>query len=256
MDIEEKLKERSAVIFYDARNQRFTLDEFSGEERHAEFFIEQHRKVHVERMTGEHPHIRAAIQQLITLAPDLANASLRFDNNPKITLSEFLEEGLGDTILYHGTSAALLGRIAREGLTPRRGREAHNFTERSGESLNDRVYFSSLSCLGHARFAAESAAKKHGGPPVILQVSLSRLPVSDLVPDEDSKAEAWHDSLSRLGACAYRGTVPPDSICLADNHAQPDAFLNHPSKEGIAMAFNNKRDLPFPINEQHKSLEP
>lgn len=136
--------------------------------------------------------------------------------------------------LYHGTSSAHLGKILNQGLLPR----AH--TGESGwahtlESRADAVYLTSAYPLHYAANVA-----KDGAQLLLLEIDTSKLDVELFMADEDGLAQTraqldklpryWtleditehyrkhaHEypaeaSLSVLGVCAYRGSIPAAAV--------------------------------------------
>jgi hypothetical protein len=113
---------------------------------------------------------------------------------------------------YHGTSSNLWNlSIKKNGLLPRNvsgsmgSYGAQNVTSLSRGNL---IYLSTHPDAA-ARTAAEQAAEKHGGRPIIIQIDTSGLFPEKFDIDEDArKVKTPHQSIEMMSAMAYREKIP------------------------------------------------
>lgn len=112
-------------------------------------------------------------------------------------------------LFYHGTSTNQWSSIERQGLRPRKltGSDPSYYTE--SISQDDLVYLATDDSLNSAFFAARSAAKIHGGQPLVLLVYSEGLDPAKLEPDEDSGEVFWWRSITKMGTVAYAGFILP-----------------------------------------------
>lgn len=116
---------------------------------------------------------------------------------------------------YHGTCTNLWYEgIKTKGLVPRK------FTGSSGSygaqnvdalSHDDKVYLSTDPDVA-TRTAAQQAAAKHGGQPLILKINTQGLDPNKLAPDEDTKTNTPQQSVDMASVLAYTGIIPAGNI--------------------------------------------
>lgn len=140
--------------------------------------------------------------------------------------------------LYHGTNAANLEAILKQGIKPRYLRKTKGNWQHSIESNPRSVYLTNCYALYFA-FSAKGKSKDLA----IIEIDTDRLNPFRFAPDEDyleqaSRGQAlpeagqgmhertryyrkkalshyqhyWKDSLEGLGTCGYYGLIPPDAI--------------------------------------------
>ncbi|PSV00621.1 hypothetical protein [Photobacterium kishitanii] len=216
-------------LFFVGKNGYISTDRYDKniDDDLAEIYIEPRpkQKFYIDKISGSHDKVENILRTFAQNFPCLLNYSVRFDNNPPVTVGEMLANFDNNTIkepnvvtLYHGTSTDYVGSIAVGGIMPRSdsGVSAHYYNERTGESLVDRVYLGDINSMGVVRAAALSAANATGGEPIILEV---KLPISELetygLPDEDSRKSTWKESLDTMGTLAFSSRVLPDYVDVA-----------------------------------------
>jgi hypothetical protein len=222
-EINKRSKDRSFYFYIDDEGSP-TLDSHGEKSKNPELFIEQRTnqeltKVHIERMSETHPFINNALNFLLTLNKDFEKAQLRFDNNPKITINEFLESknnniNILPEKLYHGTSLKSALKILKEGIKPREetGQEAKYKSNQTEDSHLNKVYLCGINTIGPAKFAARQAAILDDSKPVVLVVNSSSLDIELLRPDEDSQSNTWEGSMHSLGSLSYEGTINESAV--------------------------------------------
>ncbi|CAH7389051.1 hypothetical protein VCHA53O466_50017 [Vibrio chagasii] len=171
--------------------------------------------IDVSGASGESDTLTRALRNLLNSNPDFADYPLRFDNY-KVSLSEYIQSASNvdrGSVLYHGTSSAIIESIGLDGLLPRNVSDmpAH-FIGSAGESLVDRVYLASKEGIGAATFAANSAVSKYGGSRVVLEIDCTALDADSFVPDEDSGKCTAKESLEQSGTVAYQGVIPSKAV--------------------------------------------
>jgi hypothetical protein len=221
-------KDRNFVFYIDKEGEP-TVDKYGENYRNAELFITQRptdpklTAVMIEGMSDTHPHLNKALEFLITVDEKFKVARLRLDNNPKITVQDFIDQNKHDggmpEFVYHGTSAKSAKDILENGLKPRdlTNEPAKYKTIQSGESLKDRVYLCTFGNMGSAKFASRQSAAYDKSKPVILKIATSKMDTCLLMPDEDSKKSTWQESLNGLGTLAYKGVINPSEITFAED---------------------------------------
>lgn len=261
MNITDKLKadikalstQRNFYFFID-ENGLPTPDEYGSSGKNPELYIEQRpndpslTKVYIEGMSDVHPHLKPALEFLIELDPILEQAELRLDNNPRITLNEFLKSKAEQSntlpkYLYHGTSLDKVEDILKNGLQPRSLTNVapQYMSETSGESDSSMVYLCTKGNIGSAKFAARQAASKNKSQSVILKIETKDLNLKHLNPDEDSKSNTWMDSIQKMGNVAYKGIIDANKISidnkLSNNLNDVSSFLEK---------YNKKKEIKRP----------
>ena len=167
----------------------------------------------VEGATEYDENFRNALREIVAEYPEVAQYVVSFDG-PDVPVSELLtmeSKDFRDIIFLHGTSSAVVPRIMAEGLRPRGETgvdPAYGYASSAKPALPDRVYLTTQPAM--ANFAARSAARVHGGEPVVLEIT--GLDQSYALPDEDSRAKTAEESLARLGSIAYSRTIPTSKI--------------------------------------------
>ena len=223
----EKVKELSKnrnFEFYVDEDGEITQERYNVEGRNAEIFIQQRpsnpslTSVMVEGMSDTHPHLIKTLEFLMQVDEKFKLANLRLDNNPKISVEDFVKQksiknGMPE-FLYHGTSSDAASSILESGLLPRdiSNQNSKYKSIQSGESLSDRVYLCTFGNIGSAKFAARQAASVDHSKPVILKIETQTLLRENLRPDEDSKAPTWEDSMNSMGSLSYIGIIKPNLI--------------------------------------------
>ena len=116
-----------------------------------------------------------------------------------------------DVVLYHVTLAKRFAEIARQGAikpSVETGARTWRNPSESGEERN-KIY---LATREMAPKIAEKLQDEYGGSVYILEV---RVNGTNLVPDEDTGAENWTDSLDTyFQSCAHYGSI--DNFDVAD----------------------------------------
>ena len=167
----------------------------------------------VEGATEYDENFRNALKEIVAEYPEVEGYVVSFDG-PDVPVSELLtmeSKDFRDIVFLHGTSSAVLPRIMAEGLRPRGETgvdPAYGYASSAKPGLPDRVYLTTQPAM--ANFAARSAARVHGGEPVVLEIT--GLDPSYALPDEDSRAKTAEESLARLGSIAYSRTIPTSKI--------------------------------------------
>ncbi len=161
-----------------------------------------------------------AIREIVEEYPDVASYLIAFDG-PYIPVSKLLGSqysprksvDLGELTYYHGTSSDVLETILSDGLKPRGETNVDPvFGVDMGARASRSVAVYLTTQMGLAKAAANSAARKRKGTPVVLEVKNL---VHDLFqPDEDSKEDDAVKSLERMGSVAYVGKIRPRNIRL------------------------------------------
>lgn len=129
--------------------------------------------------------------------------------NKPINLNQHLPQ-----YLYHGTSTNLwYDGIKQKGLLPRRLSGSGGSYGNQGDALSqvDLIYLSAQPDIA-TRHAAQQAAEKHGGKPLIIRIKSDRLYPELFRPDEDSRAKTAQQSVFNMGTMAYQGRIPPTLI--------------------------------------------
>jgi pyruvate/2-oxoglutarate dehydrogenase complex dihydrolipoamide acyltransferase (E2) component len=153
----------------------------------------------------ERPELGGAVQEekkidLDYIRPDLAEVLERATDS----VPRFL----------HGTSTVAWEHIQRQGLAPRAqsgARPAYGaHLSRAAKSDERCVYLTTQ--LGAASWAANDAARVHGGEPIILEVDASGIDEARLAGDEDSESESWRESMHRMGCVKHLGRIDPKHI--------------------------------------------
>jgi hypothetical protein len=174
----------------------------------------------LEGATQTHPGFRKALRQIVKAYPEIESFSVVFDG-PPVSVRQLSKSGPSSLdwrkmVLYHGTSGEAYEAISRQGLRPRRqtgmGAVYGTVGASASQGRTDAVYLTNQ--IGTARMAALQAAKMHGGDPVVLAVR--GLDPGRVLPDEDSGEDTAERSLHRIGAIAYRGSIPPEEITLLE----------------------------------------
>lgn len=147
--------------------------------------------------------------------------------------------------LYHGTSESAVSQILSEGIKPRKYTEVSNW-DHCFPSCESNVYLTSC----YAPYYAYCASPELESKWAIIEVDTDRLDSKGMRPDEDfivqavgtckdaepgtlaellkqvdkddvhkhvmnnldSLAGFWESSISHLGTCSYKGTIPTDAI--------------------------------------------
>lgn len=220
----KKRAESRSFHFYIDENGSPSISGYGTNKKYPELFIEQRNnsaltKVHVEGMSETHPHIHMALEFLLSINQDFANSQLRFDNNPNITIREFIQSKEINAIdlpkkLYHGTSLKSALLILKEGIRPREvtGQNAKYKSIQTQSSHINKVYLCGINTIGPAKFAARQAALIDNSKPVVLEIDTSDLNTELLRPDEDSKSVTWQDSMNTMGSLSYKGTIKSESV--------------------------------------------
>jgi hypothetical protein len=167
----------------------------------------------VEGATEYDPGFRSSLVEMVAQYPELLTLDVRFDGAriPIKTLVTSRIPAIEEMSWLHGTSSAALQLIMASGLSPRgETGAAAVFVGAAGPSRPEYVYLTTQSTMAH--FAARAAARSTGGVPVVLRIS--PLSVSRMHPDEDSGVATAEESFWRIGAVAYRGSIPPSKIVV------------------------------------------
>jgi len=173
------------------------------------------RYVEPQERTALHPTVRDELQSLVDVLPEVADFSVVFDGFDAGRLDDFIDSDPVVTRWYHGTSSKAWKAIQQEGLLPRSqtGAEA-TYAGLSAPEGDPRYTYLAADPGNDVRFAAREAAKKHGGEPVILEISVDGVVLDDLEPDEDAGVDSWEESLAYMGTVRYGGPIPASAIRL------------------------------------------
>ena len=173
------------------------------------------RYVEPQERTALHPTVREELQSLVDVLPEVADFSVVFDGFDARRLGDFIDSDPVVTHWYHGTSSEAWKAIQQEGLLPRSqtGAEA-TYAGLSAPEGDPRYTYLAADPGNDVRFAAREAAKKHGGEPVILEISVDGVVLDDLEPDEDAGVDSWEESLAYMGTVRYGGPIPASAISL------------------------------------------
>jgi hypothetical protein len=177
------------------------------------------RNLAVDGATEDNRGFRKALREIVREYPEVADYVVSFDG-PFQPVSRLVggpvkapgsEVDLGRITFFHGTSDDVLDEILLHGLKPRGATNVeptYGVEVGASPSRAEAVYLTTQ--MGLATAAANSAARKRGGKPVILEITgLSH----DLFqPDEDSGESDAVSSLERMGSVAYVGSIRPDKI--------------------------------------------
>ena len=132
----------------------------------------------------------------------IGQPSVQLENNTK-------------TYLYHGTSTNLwYDGIKKNGLLPRQASgSSGSYGAQNLDALSQgKLIYLSTHPDAAARTAAEQAAHKHGGQPMIIRILASGLFSSNFHPDEDSRQASAQHSINQMSVLAYEGKIPPSII--------------------------------------------
>jgi len=168
----------------------------------------------VEGATEQSPWFISALREIVWDYPEAAAFFIRFDG-PWRTVAEVLERATDSVPRFlHGTSTVAWERIQRQGLAPRAQSGAQPaygaHLSRAAKSDERCVYLTTQ--LGAASWAANDAARVHGGEPIILEVDASGIDEARLAGDEDSESESWRESMHRMGCVKHLGRIDPKHI--------------------------------------------
>lgn len=261
----EKVKELSKnrnFEFYVDEDGEITQERYRVNGRNAEIFIQQRpnnpklTSVMVEGMSDTHPHLIKTLEFLMQVDEKFKLANLRLDNNPKISVEDFVKQnsisnGIPE-FLYHGTSSDSAKLILEKGLLPRdiSNQDSKYKSVQSGESLSDRVYLCTFGNIGSAKFAARQAASVDHSKPIILKIATQTLQRENLRPDEDSKAPTWEDSMNSMGSLSHVGIIKPELMEIEidmtqelNNGASIEDTLKSKISPESKIKNKNKRDF-------------
>ena len=261
----EKVRELSKsrnFEFYVDENGEITQERYNAEGRNTEIFIQQRpnnpslTSLMIEGMSDTHPHLIKTLEFLMQVDEKFKFANLRLDNNPKISVEDFVKQnsiknGMPE-FLYHGTSSDAASSIFKRGLLPRdlSNQDSKYKSIQSGESLSDRVYLCTFGNIGSAKFAARQSASVDYSKPVILKIATQTLLRENLRPDEDSKASTWEDSMNSMGSLSYIGVINPNLIEIEldmtqelNNGASIEDTLKSKISPESKIKNKNKRDF-------------
>jgi hypothetical protein len=131
---------------------------------------------------------------------------LKHTVNINDTLPEFFYHGTSTNQWYEG--------IKKNGLLPRNiTGSAGGYGSQNASSLSKKgIVYLSTHPDAATRTAAEQAANKHGGVPLILKINSSGIFKDKLVPDEDSRQPNAQKSIVKMSTVGYEGRVPPSAI--------------------------------------------
>jgi len=177
------------------------------------------KNLSVDGASEQNRGFRKALREIVREYPEVAGYLISFDG-PYMPVSRLVggtapepesRIDLGKQTYYHGTSSDVLDAILSDGLMPRGQTNVEpvfgvEFGARPSRA--EAVYLTTQ--LGLAQSAANSAARKRRGDPVILEVT--GLHHDHFQPDEDSRESDAVKSLERMGSVAYVGRIRPRNI--------------------------------------------
>lgn len=177
------------------------------------------KNLSVDGASEQNRGFRKALREIVREYPEVAGYLISFDG-PYMPVSSLVGGAapepesridLGKQTYYHGTSSDVLDAILSDGLKPRGQTNVEpvfgvEFGARPSRA--EAVYLTTQ--LGLAQSAANSAARKRRGDPVILEVT--GLHHDHFQPDEDSRESDAVKSLERMGSVAYVGRIRPRNI--------------------------------------------
>lgn len=185
----------------------------------AVFGLERGAVFSVEGATEHNEGFLRALREMVAAYPEIEGMSVRFDG-PPVPVFDLLHAkkvGLDEIAYLHGTSRSAADVILRQGLRPRTetGVEAAYGAGISHAPKADPNLTYLTTQLNAAEGAARDASRGGKGPGVILEIDGSKLRRNRFEPDVDSRAETAEESLARLGAVGYRGSIPASAIRVA-----------------------------------------
>ena len=177
------------------------------------------KNLSVDGASEQNRGFRKALREIVREYPEVAGYLISFDG-PYMPVSSLVggtapepesRIDLGKQTYYHGTSSDVLEDILSDGLMPRGQTNVEpvfgvEFGARPSRA--EAVYLTTQ--LGLAQSAANSAARKRKGDPVIVEVT--GLHHDHFQPDEDSRESDAVKSLERMGSVAYVGRIRPRNI--------------------------------------------
>jgi hypothetical protein len=177
------------------------------------------KNLSVDGASEQNRGFRKALREIVRDYPEVAGYLISFDG-PYMPVSSLVGGAapepesridLGKQTYYHGTSSDVLDAILSDGLMPRGQTNVEpvfgvEFGARPSRA--EAVYLTTQ--LGLAKSAANSAARKRKGDPVIVEVT--GLHHDHFQPDEDSRESDAVKSLERMGSVAYVGRIRPRNI--------------------------------------------
>lgn len=177
------------------------------------------RNLSVDGATEDNRGFRKALREIVREYPEVADYVVSFDGpfQPVTRLvgapakAPGAEVDLGRLTYFHGTSDDVLDEILLQGLKPRGATNVeptYGVEVGASPSRAEAVYLTTQ--MGLASAAANSAARKRGGKPVILEIT--GLSHNLFQPDEDSGESDAVKSLERMGSVAYVGSIRPGKI--------------------------------------------
>ncbi len=107
-------------------------------------------------------------------------------------------------VLYHGTSSFFQASILEDGLTCRGTNGNSVYRGRDDRALESNPKLVYLGSFGNANVLGQQSVQKFGGE---LQIYRVIVPLTELLPDEDSQKQTALESLLFDASCATRGKI-------------------------------------------------
>jgi len=152
--------------------------------------------------SGDLPPIPTTIipQQDIDLAVESALRQRKVERDPE-----------GRLILYHATTARGYAMIEKDSSLKPASKTGSRAWRLEHETENEKTGNIYLAAKKSSDNVADTMQRGLGGTIYVLEVHVDQ---NGLVPDQDSHAKTWYESLEWLGTCAYKGDI--DNFKLID----------------------------------------
>ena len=184
----------------------------------------QKKYIDIEGVARHSPQLKKMLAKLLEQFPELVDYPVKFDGPSNETLKQVVDrvsqkefDGVPGT-WFHGTSTWHWKQMGNQGIRPR-GLTGVDPSYQMGAAPSNPQYVYLMDNDGNAvRFAAREANSKaiaaghRDSRPIVLKIDGRRLHRGDFRPDEDSNENRWEQSLWTMGAVAYEGEIPTESV--------------------------------------------